>query len=139
MQVQVNTDNHIDGREALARTAESIVRSALERFGDRITRVEVHLGDENGQKSRGDDKRCLLEARPTGRKPVAVTHVAGSLEAAVEAAAGKLQRLLDSEFGRLDDHKGRPSYRVPDKVMSLRRFSRPRPSIHRSSRCPTAF
>jgi hypothetical protein len=110
MQVQVSTDNHVEGRVALEATAETMVRSTLGRFADRITRVEVHLGDENGAKSRGEDKRCLLEARPRGRQPVTVTHVAGNLETAIQAACEKMRRLLDSEFGRLDDHKGRPSF-----------------------------
>lgn len=28
-----------------------------------ITRIEVHFGDENGEKFGKNDKRCLLEAR----------------------------------------------------------------------------
>lgn len=110
MQVLIHTDNHIEGRESLNQRATSIIESTLARFGDRITRVEAHLSDENSHKSRGDDKRCAIEARPAGGPPVAVTHLADTLDHAVEGAAEKLERLLDSKFGRLDEHKGRTSF-----------------------------
>lgn len=101
MIVQVNTDNHISGRDALARRVEATVQSALDRFSDRITRVEVHLSDENGRKGGPDDKRCVLEARVEGRQPTAVTHMAESLDEAVSGAADKLTSALDSALGRL--------------------------------------
>ena len=110
MQVQLRTDNHIEGKQDLARKTEEIVVAALEKFGTRITRVEVHLSDENSHKERGDDKRCVMEARPAGHQPVAVNHVADTLEHAIIGAAEKLERLLDSTLGRLSDHKGRTSF-----------------------------
>jgi hypothetical protein len=69
------------------------------------------LGDENANKSGEADKRCMLEARPAGQQPVAVTHYAvthyaATLEDAISGAAQKLNNLLDSKFGRLSDHKG---------------------------------
>ncbi len=51
MKIQFNTDNHIPGREALAHQAEATVKSALGRLAEHITRVEVHLSDENGDKT----------------------------------------------------------------------------------------
>ena len=45
MQIQVNTDSNIEGREKLTAHVRSVVESALNRFSDRITRVEVHLSD----------------------------------------------------------------------------------------------
>lgn len=110
MQVQVHTDNHIEGRAELSQRATAIVESTLARFGERITRVEVHLSDENSHKDRGPDKKCVVEARPAGGQPVAVTHVADTLDHALEGASEKLERLLDSKFGRLDAHKGRTSF-----------------------------
>ncbi len=73
-------------------------------FGERITRVEVHLSDENSsQKTHGDAMRCRMEARPAAREPVTVTADGATLDQAVSGAAKKLERLLDSTFGRLDD------------------------------------
>ena len=68
--------------------------------GGNVTRVEVHLGDENGRKSGQDDKRCMMEARIEGRHPIAVTEHAASLDRAVKGAAGKLARMIESDAGR---------------------------------------
>jgi ribosome-associated translation inhibitor RaiA len=111
MQILINTDNNVEGRDELAHLVEATVRTALSRFSDQITRVEAHLGDESAGRPTGDDKRCMLEARVGGRAPVAVTNYADTLEKAFHGAADKLKRLLESEFGRLDDRKGGASIR----------------------------
>lgn len=111
MQIQVNTDNNVEGREALEARVQAAVESALRRFADRLTRVEVHLGDQSAARSGGADKRCAMEARPAGRQPVAATHQARTLEEAYEGAAKKLRALLDTDFGRADDAKGARSIR----------------------------
>ena len=104
MKIQVNTDGTVEGSEDIVQLVEAEVQSALERYGDRLTRVEVHLGDIDGEKSgRGDDKRCLLEARPTGMQPVVVTGTAATLEQACHDATRKMRSRLDSTFGRIDD------------------------------------
>lgn len=100
MQIQVNTDSNIEGREKLSAHIEGVVESTLERYSDRITRVEVHLSDQNGDKSGLDDKRCVLEARLEGRHPIAVTHQASTVDHAIEGAADKMQRALESALGR---------------------------------------
>lgn len=111
MQIQVNTDHNVEGHEALIHWIESEVRHTLGRFSDHITRVEVHLSDENSDKSGGKDKRCLMEARLSAHQPVAVSHHAGSLSDAFSGAAEKLKRSLESTLGRLKDHHGRDSIR----------------------------
>jgi ribosome-associated translation inhibitor RaiA len=111
MQIQVNTDHNLEGREALIHWVEAEVRQILDRFSDHITRVEVHLSDENSGKSGGDDKRCLMEARISSRQPLAVHHHAGSLNDAFSGAAEKMKRSLESALGRLKDHHGRDSIR----------------------------
>lgn len=103
MQIQVNTDNNIEGREELAAQVKGVVESTLSRFSDRITRIEVHLSDQNGDKSGQNDKRCMMEARLEGRQPTAVTHEAARLEDAVDGAADKLKRSLESTLERLTD------------------------------------
>ncbi len=54
MQIQVNTDKNIAGSEDLQQQVEGVVEGHLGRFGDRITRVEVHV---NGDKPGDDDNR----------------------------------------------------------------------------------
>ena len=103
MQIQINSDNSVAVDNELAQLVEFNVNSALKRFEDRITRVEVHLSDVNGGKFGIEDKRCLMEARPAGRDPVTVSNQAANLEEAVRGSAQKLKRLLVSLFGREED------------------------------------
>ena len=100
MQVQVNTDHNIEGREALVARVQAVVENALDRLHDQITRVEIHLSDENGQKTGQNDKRCMVEARLEGRQPIAVTDQAATLDDAVEGAVDKMTRLIESTLGR---------------------------------------
>ena len=100
MQIQINSDHTIEGHEALATQVSGVVESALSRVSDHITRVEVHLSDENGDKQGENDKRCMMEARLEGRQPIAATHQAATLDQAVDGAADKLTRLIESTLGR---------------------------------------
>lgn len=105
MLIQINTDRHIDGHETLAAQVRGAVETALGRFSDQITRVEVHLSDENGNKSGQFDKRCMMEARLEGRQPFAVTHEAATLELAIDGAAERLTHLVENTLGRLQDQR----------------------------------
>jgi len=105
MQIQVNTDHKTDGRERVVDYVRGVVEGAMSHFGNHVTRVEVHLGDENGPKGGLDDKRCMMEARVEKRHPIAVTHHAATLDEAIAGAAGKLKRSLQHDLDRL--HGGR--------------------------------
>ncbi len=107
MQIQVNTDNHIEGRQALEDYVKTTIASSLDRFSTRITRIEVHLSDENGDKHGQHDKRCVIEARLAGRKPSAVTCDAGTLQAAITGGIDKLKTSIERTLGRLSDHHER--------------------------------
>ena len=110
MQIQINTDRNIEGHEALAEQVRSAVGDALDRYRAQISRVEVHLSDENADKSGQRDKRCMIEARLEGRQPIAVIEAAASMAQAVDGATGKLTRLIATELGRVAR-----SDRSPDK------------------------
>ena len=102
MKIQINTDSNIAGNAQLRQEIDTLLRGALDRFSEKITRVEVHLRDENSDKKSGvDDMRCLLEARLAGLQPIVVSHEAATLQEAVDGAAEKLKRSLDSSLGRL--------------------------------------
>lgn len=103
MKIQVNTDTHIEGREALAAQVSATVERTLQHFQSRVTRVEVHLSDQNGGKAGQADKRCVMEARLEGRQPIAATDQATTLQQAVQGAADKLARQIDSQLGRQGD------------------------------------
>lgn len=111
MLVVVNRGENVQGGADVAASVEARVRRALGRFERRLTRVEAFLSDANAAKSGPADKACSLEARPRNAKPVAATHSAPSFDAAVDGAAAKLARLLDTEFGRRHSHKGAATIR----------------------------
>ena len=110
MQVQVHTDNHIEGSAELAGRVESKVTTSLGRFASHITRVEVHLADLNGHKGGERDKRCVMEARVAGFDPIPGSHEAETIDEAVSGAAEVLLRNLDRAIGKLSQKKGRMSY-----------------------------
>ena len=111
MQIQVNTGNGIENKDTLERWADSEMRQALSRFAADVTRVEIHLSDENHAASGSADKRCTMEARLAGHQPLAVSHHASGLDEAFRGAADKLKRTLESTLGRLYGHRDRDSIR----------------------------
>jgi len=103
MQVQLNTDSNVTGSTELALQLEGQVHDALGRFADRITRVEVHLSDlTSDNKTGGDDKRCVMEARLASRQPMSVSHEAPTVSLAIDGACDKLVRSLDRLLGKLE-------------------------------------
>lgn len=111
MQIQVHTDKNVTLSDRMVQRIEAELESALSRFTDQITRVEVHFGNENAGGSGGSDKRCMIEARSAGRQPVAVTHHAASVGEACSGAVHKLATLVSSRHGRSSSHKGGDSIR----------------------------
>jgi ribosome-associated translation inhibitor RaiA len=103
LNILVNSSNNIDVGEALSLEIAETIEKRLGRFSGRLTRVEAHIGDENGPKSSGMDKRCMLEARPEGMQPLNVTEHGATVQAAVKSAAQKLERMIDDVFQRLAD------------------------------------
>lgn len=101
MLIQVNSDANINMSETLATHIKSILRSELKYFSAHITRVEIHLSDENSHKSGPDDKRCVLEVRLKNHQPIAVTYQATTLDQVVTVAAEKMKRLIENVFGKI--------------------------------------
>lgn len=105
MLIQFDTDNHIDGNERLHVYMEDKLNESLKRFSSHITRLEIHLADENGARTGGNDKRCVLEAHVEGIKPIAVTAHADDIERAVNEAITKLKSALDTTLGKLTEKR----------------------------------
>lgn len=99
MIVQFNTGHNVVGGEKLSEPLTLLIADELERFSAHITRVEVHLSDEDGNKNGQNDKRCMLEARMEGRQPIAVTNKDNSYQMAVEGAITKLISSLETITG----------------------------------------
>jgi len=120
MKVQVNTSNAIENKEALETWASDYLNEHLARFDQDLTSIEVQLSDENHGTKGGDvDKRCMMEARVTGRAPVAVTNYAPDQNLAFRGAADKLAHALDHALGKLDrrEHRARDTIRKDSEVV----------------------
>lgn len=117
MQIQVNSDNHIQSSIRLEEWVRTTIESTLERYEEDLTRVEVYLRDENGDKPGPHDLSCRLEARPKGHQALSVLHKADTLEQAIDGAATKLDHALEHLFGKLQGKpraagKGQPTTKV---------------------------
>ena len=114
MQVQFNSDSSVMGTENVATRIEAAVRQKLARFEDRLTRLEIHVRDENGAKGGGDDKACTIEARPAGGRAIGVTEHAATVDDAARKAAATLAQRLERHFGKSGRHDHDPR---PEKVL----------------------
>ena len=119
MQIQINTDRNIKAHAAFTAAITERIGNALSRFSDHITRLEVHLSDDNAGKSGQNDKRCLLEARLESRQPVTVTHLAATVDQAVDGAVDKMLHVIESTLDRLHDRQRRGSGTERDPASDL--------------------
>ncbi len=104
MTIQINTDKNLSVHEEYDNELEALLTEELSRFVEQITRLELHLSDENGKKESEDDKKCLLEARLKGRQPIAVSALGNTYDQAVNSAIDKLKTSLETIIGRLRNH-----------------------------------
>lgn len=100
MKVQVNSDKTIAVDASLKAFVEQEVGSGLKRFGDRLTRAEVHLSDIDGGKHGQPDKRVLIEVRPAGGHPMSATAISPKVASSVKQATAKVRRALTTYFDR---------------------------------------
>ena len=57
MIIQLNTDKNLSIHETFGETLKERLTASLGHFGEHISRLEVHLSDENGGKQGPNDKR----------------------------------------------------------------------------------
>ncbi len=88
--------------DALDEQVRKTVEHENRRFAERLTRIEAHISDDNGGKHGDRDKKCVLEARPRGMDPIAVTEEGGDLYQVVREASRKLARALGKRFEKAD-------------------------------------
>ncbi len=101
LQIQVSSDKNIAVDAEFTLFVRGEVNRALKRFTDKITRVEVHLSDVNSSRVGKRDKRCMVEARPAGHRPVVATMASANLDSAVRGSLRKLRMVLVTIFGRI--------------------------------------
>lgn len=102
MHIQINSDSNTESSADLVNRFKAAIAERLFRFSDQLTRVEVHLSDQDSEnKDSKNDKRCLVEARLAGLQPISVSDSADTVERAMDGAIKKLISVLDSSLGRL--------------------------------------
>lgn len=104
MQIQINTDKNVEGSERLVNYYTSELEKELARFEDKITRIEVHFGDENSDKFGLNDKRCLIEIRLEKKQPIAVTDYADTLEKSFYNTLQKTKKVLSTTFEKMREY-----------------------------------
>ncbi|MDQ7948943.1 MAG: HPF/RaiA family ribosome-associated protein [Pedobacter sp.] len=103
MLIQLNTDKNLTIHSEYQAQIEEKINTSLQRFAAHISRIEVHLSDENGSRNGQEDKRCLLEVRMDGRSPIAVSNIGQTYDLALNGALNKAVHALDSVVGKLQD------------------------------------
>ena len=101
MEILINTDHNIEGTAQMRAYFQEQIETQFERFSEHLSRIEVKISDENGDKKSENDKRCVLEARIKGMQPIAVTSFGNTVEKAFNTAADKMKTSLDSTIGKL--------------------------------------
>jgi hypothetical protein len=100
MTIEINTDKTIEWDQRNDNHFKGLIKEELDRFSSQITRVEIHLSDENGSKEGPNDIRCLIEARVEGRQPIATSDQTDTIEQSVSGAIVKMQASLKSALDR---------------------------------------
>ncbi|MBU1373241.1 MAG: HPF/RaiA family ribosome-associated protein [Bacteroidetes bacterium] len=100
MTIQVNTDNHIEGKEELITYISNLYSEKLSRFDAHVTRIEIHLSDENAGKAGSDDKKCNVEARLEGHDPIFASAQSDEMNKAVHEGLHKIKRAIEHSLDR---------------------------------------
>ncbi|MFT5337947.1 MAG: ribosome-associated translation inhibitor RaiA [Sphingobacteriales bacterium] len=104
MTIQINTDKTLTVEERSSDFFSSQISKSLERFESHITRIEVHLKNENGNKEGFKDVSCLLEARMEGRQPIAITNHGDTMDLALSGAIDKIKAAIETIIGKNKQH-----------------------------------
>ncbi|MEX1202570.1 MAG: HPF/RaiA family ribosome-associated protein [Ferruginibacter sp.] len=98
MLIQINTDKNIEGTTEMISHFTTLIQDQLQRFDEHITRIVVFLSDENASREAGNDKKCILEARPKGKDPIVVTTVTDTIHQSVKIASEKMFLTLEKSL-----------------------------------------
>ena len=101
MIIQLNTDKNLTIHSEYEAQITENLNKDLERYSDHISRVEVHMSDENGSKGGLNDKRCLLEARFDGKQPIVASDFGDTYDLALKGATEKLKHALTTVVSKL--------------------------------------
>jgi hypothetical protein len=104
MNIQINTDKNLTIHADYQNQITEQLTTALARFENHISSVQVHLTDENGSKDGLNDKKCVLEARVDGRPPLIGSNLGETYDLALAGAIAKLKNALTTIDGKMKAH-----------------------------------
>jgi len=104
MQLQINYGD-LQISSALTDHVARSIGHALKHAAGNITRVEVHLRDDKQKRHGPKDKRCTLEARVAGAKPLDVEARGDDIYHVVSSATEKLDRAVNRKLERRRERK----------------------------------
>ena len=102
MEIQVRTDRQFPTADEFVSFVGSELLAGLGPCASRVLSACVHLTTDWSARG-GPVLRCLLEVRPLGHAPFAVTHHAATHDGAVRAAVGDMRGVLERMFRRIDE------------------------------------
>ncbi len=116
MQITLHTGPHIEGGQPMTDHLQAVVKAALQRFGEKVTRVEAHLSDANSTARTGHgDVHCTLEAHIVGLEPVVAKEQADTAHQAIDGAVRRLKRVVGTTIGKHDPRSSKhPAEPAPD-------------------------
>lgn len=94
----------IEKSDALGEHIETHLQRALRHYEDRFLRVDVHIHDDKAGRHGSDDKRCVIEGRPSGGEPLAVEHHGDDFYATATEAVKKFERAVHHFVERQREH-----------------------------------
>jgi ribosome-associated translation inhibitor RaiA len=107
MKILITTDNHIVMKRERSQAVESEIDGAIERFERQLSRLEVHLSDQNADKGGDREIKCVIDAHIDGMKTVTATEYAATVDEAITGATEEMKRLLESTFSKVDEKRAR--------------------------------
>ena len=102
MKIQINFGD-VPHSGAIESQAHEMLHSALDRFEDRVTRVEAHLRDDKASRAGSNDMRCVIEIRLAGLQPMAVEGTGRDLYGVIRSTVGKAERAVRNKVERRDE------------------------------------
>ncbi len=100
MKILINSDKTIHSSASMQDNLKDILNRELTSYQTKLSRIDVHLTDQNGVKEGVNDILCLIEAHIDGRPSTLASQQADTLELAFSAALDHLVSSLERDFGR---------------------------------------
>ncbi|RYF23339.1 MAG: HPF/RaiA family ribosome-associated protein [Flavobacteriales bacterium] len=101
MNIQLNADNNLTIHEPYQLQIKAQLTKDLGRFSNHISRLEVHLSDENGSKAGLNDKRCLIEAKLEGKPSIVASDLGDTYDIALKSATEKIKSALNTTISKM--------------------------------------